>query len=196
MATEIELKAHVQDSGALRLLLTEKTEYKNAYTKEDSYWLNEAIQAESPLKVRVRREERTFPDGKTESVVLVTYKNKEVRDGIEINDEEEFEVQPGPEFEKLLRRMGFKPDIAKRKRGWAFCESQIPEGCKRAITAELSEVEGLGWFIELEILADNSREETVAEGRNRLLSFLASLGIEKEAIESRYYTEMLKENEE
>jgi adenylate cyclase class 2 len=81
--------------------------------------------------------------------------------------------------------MGFRPDDSKRKQGRAFSQ----EG----ITAELSEVPGLGWFIELEILADNSREETVTEAKKRLHCFLSGLGIEKEAIESRYYTEMLRD---
>ena len=200
MATEIELKAHVRDSEDLRLLLTEKAEYINAFEKADTYWLpavNHASisYAKSPAKIRVRRETRTLPDGTVESAALVTYKTKEVRDGIEINDELEFEVSSGPAFEELLERMGFKPDASKRKKGWAFS--------KEGITAELSEVGGnpgndssrsLGWFIELEILADNSREETVAQGRQRLTSFLSGLGIEKEAIESRHYTEMLGEN--
>ena len=183
--TEIELKARVQNSDAVQLILTEKAEYKNAFIKEDSYWLSEIVQTGTPQKVRVRRETRTFPNGCTESVALVTCKTKKVRDGIEINDELEFEVIQIEAFEEFLKKMGLKPAETKRKQGRVFSW----EG----VSAELCEVEGLGRFIELEILADNSREETVAEGRKRLIGLLAEIGIEKEAIESRYYTDMLRE---
>ena len=190
MATEIEVKAHVHDSKALKALLHEKAEYSGAFEKDDTYWVF-APELRTPAvpssRVRLRREKRSLPDGSGESVTLVTYKTKEVRDGIEINDELEFEVTPGPEFERFLKTMGFKPGFYKQKRGWGFSRGEI--------SAELVEVEKLGWFIELEILVDameaGEREKTVAEGREKLLGFLAALGIGREAIESRYYTEML-----
>jgi len=186
MPTEIELKAHVQDSKALKALLHEKAEYSSAFEKEDAYWFF-APESRAPAlpvrRIRVRREKHSLPDGKAASATLATYKAKEVCDGIEVNDELEFAVNPGSEFERFLGALGFKPGISKQKRGWAFS--------RETITAELAEVEGLGWFLELEILAVDSREETVAENRQKLLDFLAELGIGREAIESRYYTEML-----
>ena len=191
MATEIELKAHVRDSGALKALLHEKAEYSGAFEKDDTYWARAAPPApDAPaLRLRVRRQKRTLPDGSAASATVATYKAKEVRGGLEVNDELEFEVSPGPEFEGFLKSMGFAPGISKRKRGWDFSRD--------GITAELAEVEGLGWFIELEILASGidagSLEETVEAAREKLLGFLDELGIGREAIESRYYTEMLKE---
>ena len=197
MATEIEVKAHVHDSEALKALLHEKAEYSGAFEKEDTYWFAPkprtlvvplAVPLAAPVsRIRLRREKRSLPDGSNASVTLATYKNKEVRDGIEINDELEFEVNPGTEFERLLKAMGFKPGVRKRKQGWVFT--------REGITAELVEVQTLGWFIELEILAgtieDDKREKTVTEGKEKLLNFLSALGIGREAIESRYYTEML-----
>ena len=181
MATEIELKAHVTDSEAMRLTLSKKAEYLGAFEKEDTYWF--------PGGLRVRREKRTHPDGRMELLTLVSYKTKEVKDGIEVNDEREFEARPvGPhsesEFEEFLALIGLKPGIAKKKRGWVFSRD--------GITAELAEVEGLGYFVELEIV-DNGANPAIEEGKKRLLDFLAVLGIQKEAIESRYYTEMLRE---
>ena len=193
MATEIELKAHVQDSEALKSILCKKAEYLGSFEKEDTYWLGTAGSFSSRL--RVRREKCTLSNGDEELKCIATHKTKEVRDGIEINDEREFEVNPAPEFEEFLKRMGFKPGASKRKKGWAFSH----EG----ITAELVEVEGLGWFVELEIIANgmnaagiytaDNRKETFAAEKKRLLDFLADLGIEKNALESRFYTEMLKE---
>ena len=146
------------------------------------------------MSVRVRTETREGSAGEVSREVLVSYKVKEVREGLEINDEREFAVSgpdpaAGPDaghavFEELLRRLGLERRAEKHKQGWAWEY--------RGITAELSLVRGLGWFVELEILADNDRGETVADARSRLLALLAELGVAAERIESRYYTELLR----
>ena len=197
MVTEIELKARVNNSESLRRILLEKALFLREFEKKDCYWFS----CDSTLPpVRVRAEKRIFPDRKEETLTLATYKSKKVVDGLEINDEREFSVDPVSEFEDFLKRMAFKPGRFKEKRGWAFS--------KDGITAELVEVIGLGWFIELEITTDftsagmdsaNStstdtvNEKNFAEERKRLLDLLSSLGISKEAIESRYYSEMLSD---
>jgi len=60
------------------------------------------------------------------------------------------------------------------------------------------EVEKLGWFLEIEIVLDDiegdtTKETTIKEKKRQLMEFLSELGIEEDAIESRYYSEMLKE---
>ena len=191
MPTEIELKAHVKDSEAMKLLLSKKAKYEMMFKKEDIYWAPGAPPSPT-VRIRLRKERRSYPDGTIDSFVFATCKLKKVIDGIEINDEREFEIRSlhgaapgtdGPDFEEFLRMTGCKPCASKQKEGWLFSREDI--------NAELSKVEGLGWFIELEILADNDREETVSGGKAKLLSFLNELGIEKEAIESRFYTDML-----
>ncbi len=125
--------------------------------------------------IRVRRQ-----DGKT----IVTYKKKEIRNKIEVNEEKEFEVSDAFLFEELLQRLGLEVSLRKHKIGkvWEW----------DGMTIELSLVETLGWFIELEILADTNDSETVNSARHKLLACLDRLGIPEEAIESRYYTEMLQ----
>jgi adenylate cyclase class 2 len=199
MAFEIELKAHITDCESIKRQLEEKAEYSNSFEKEDVYWLSdEAAPRTAPFsifKIRVRKEKRRFSDGTGESLCFLIYKKKEVRDDIEINDEKEFEIRASSgrkveEIGDLLEGMGLNRGAFKKKRGWAFIGRENP-GPGR-ICAELVEVEGLGWFVELEILADNNRDETVAEGKKRLLDFLDKLGIGRQAIEGRYYTEMLE----
>ena len=185
MATEIELKAHVEEAKSLRSLLSEKAEFKFTFEKEDTYFF--------PTRLRLRSERRTLPDETEEFKTLLTRKQKEVRDGIEFNDEKEFEIRPSAhgtaaEFRELLEALGLRPLSSKRKRGWTFFQDDI--------TAELLEVTGLGWFLELEILAENNNDsietnKRFEEERQRLLDFLDSLGIPREAIESRFYSEML-----
>jgi adenylate cyclase class IV len=45
--------------------------------------------------------------------------------------------------------------------------------------------------VELEIIEEVKNEETFTKGKKRLLDFLSGLGIKNEAIESRFYSEML-----
>ena len=184
MATEIELKAHVRNSDELRLTLSGKAEYLYSFEKKDCYWLAENSDLPSS-GLRVRSEKRILPDGREVFLCLATYKNKEVRDEIEINEEREFSVEPPFEFEEFLRKLWLRPVRSKEKRGWAFS--------KTGITAELVEVKTLGWFVELEILTHTTNEETFAQGKKRLLDFLAEIDVAKDAIESRLYSEMLYE---
>lgn len=195
MSTEIELKAHVKDSEAMRLLLMEKAVYGWAFEKEDSYFVP-AAPLSPTARIRLRRERRSYPDGSNDSFVFLTCKMKKIADGIEVNDEKEFEIRSpqgaafgydDSDFENFLKMTGCKLCALKRKEGWLFSKGELH--------AELAKVEGLLWFLELEILAGDDKEETVSCGKAKLLSFLGELGIKKEAIESRFYTDMLKDKQ-
>jgi adenylate cyclase class 2 len=194
MATEIELKAWVENEERLRRRLSTLGDYTGSYEKEDLYWFPGPAGGSiggsgglPPSGVRVRREVRTGPGGQKRRIILVTCKNKEVREGIEVNEEEEFRVSGGRAFGVFLSRLGLVPAKKKRKRGWSWTAGDIQ--------AELSQVEGLGWFIELEILEPREDEERVRAARERLFAFLAKTGIPESAVETRYYTEMLEERD-
>jgi adenylate cyclase class 2 len=189
---EIEIKAWAEDPEGIGRLISRFALYEGEFLKEDEYWLkgeaagNSAVQDAAGIPVtgiRIRRECRTDSEGRSRRTILVTCKIKEVREGIEVNDEREFEVSDAEAFAELLGRLGFERGQRKIKQGrvWAW------EG----IRAEILELRGLGWFVELEIIADNDRPETVAAARSRLLDLLGKLGIGEEKIEARYYTELL-----
>jgi adenylate cyclase class 2 len=183
--TEIELKAHAEAPERLKAALETLAVYAGAFEKEDVYWFpKEPGLPVPPSGIRVRKEKNTSPRGELSGAVHVTYKSKETRGGIEINDEKEFDVSPAGEFEELMGLFGLERRIAKKKKGWAYRRGRI--------NAELCEVEGLGWFIELEILSDKKDGETLDRAREELLRFLEDLGIDREKLESRYYTEMLR----
>jgi adenylate cyclase class 2 len=195
LAIEIELKAHIQNIEALKRLLSEKAEYLYAFEKDDTYYFSLCPSDIPRSGIRLRCESKTFPDGTIKKAAYVTYKTKEVRDGIEINNEKEFEIcssqySPVMVFDEFLKITGLKPGFFKHKKGWAFSKDEI--------NAELLEVEKLGWFLELEnvvneIEASQYKDTVIAEKKKQLLEFLSDLGIEKSAIESRYYSEMLKD---
>jgi adenylate cyclase class 2 len=209
---EIELKVRINNPKAVKKRLSGLGAYDCAYKKDDTYWCapkpperrggknapgREAgggpVPFLPPSGLRVRRETNTAEDGEISKFNLITYKTRELRAGIEINDEREFVISDGEIFEDLLQRLGLAPGIRKNKRGWAW-RINVPEaaGPDTEIRAELSEVKTLGWFLELEILVPEKDEKTIAQCRERLFLLLEKLEIPQEAIETRPYTEMLK----
>jgi adenylate cyclase class 2 len=213
MPHEIELKARLDDSRPAEQRLSRLGTVCRSYKKTDSYWFPaQAGTGEAsipPSGVRVRRESGTEADGTAYESVLVTYKHKEISDGIEVNDEREFTVSaPSGEtsssedagaslFEDLLARLGLYKGISKEKQGrsWTIPPQTTGQSgaMQRPILAELSLVTGLGWFVEIEIIAEDDKPQTVEESRKRLLALLKDLEIPADRIESKPYTVMLRE---
>jgi adenylate cyclase class 2 len=186
MPIEIELKAHAEDYPALKERLSLLASEAISFEKDDCYWTHG--RGSAPRSgIRVRRERIAYPNGGTEEKALVACKIKEVRDGIEINDEREFTVSDAAAFEDLLRQLGLKPGIRKHKQGWAWFVGSIH--------AELCEVSGkkrrLGWFLEIEILEEAAEAPLIAAARKKLLDFLDTLNIPRSRIEDRPYSELL-----
>ena len=199
MPQEIELKARLDDNTPVEQRLSEMGNYCRSYKKDDSYWFPSRAGAGAsipPSGVRIRRESGTDADGAAYESVLVTYKHKEISNGIEVNDEREFTVSDAPVFEDLLTRLGLSKGIGKEKQGKAWTIPPPQSGAVQPpILAELSLVTGLGWFVELEIIADDDGK-TVKESCKRLLALLEKLEIPEDQIESKPYTVMLREKEQ
>ncbi len=182
--TEIEIKARVADPAKTENAIRAFASFERETIKRDEYWgLDVPEGREGPtgsfMKVRVRDE-----DG----VSTVTYKRKETRGDIEVNDEREFSVSDRSALECLLEDIGFAIYIKKEKATKSF---RCRAGDGTPVTIELSLIAGLGWFVELEILADEPDEGTIACAEAALRETLAKCGIPESAIERRFYTEML-----
>ena len=102
MAIEIELKAWVKDPQELKMKLSKLAVFKGNFEKNDIYFSTKnpdgTIKNED-YGVRIRKEIITGLDGISKETSLASYKSKEIRDGIEINDEMEFEVSSCAIFE-------------------------------------------------------------------------------------------------
>ncbi len=195
--TEIEIKARLADAGRCEQTVSGFARFLGETRKLDVYWqqdtkphttpaadsnpTTETPETKPPVRLRLRDENGS---------VTVTYKRKELRAEMEINDEQEFTVSDRAAFEILLKDLGFKVYSLKEKltRSYRFDEeSSVP------VTIELSAVRDLGAFIELEILIENPDEETIARAGKKLRATLSRCGIPESAIESRFYNEMLAE---
>jgi adenylate cyclase class 2 len=188
MAIEIELKAWVDDLEKTKSRISSFARYTSRFDKQDTYWYsgNGAVPS---FKIRVRKE---TDDGVLH--IWVTYKTKEMRNLIEVNNESEFSISEEKPFEELLAIFGLQVGICKHKTGWAWSYNENDEWEMPPITIELAEIETLGWFVELEILTESNEERIITAARNRLLDCLKKIGIGEDRIETRYYTEMLRES--
>ena len=199
--TEIELKAHVRDPAETERIILGFAEARGEVLKRDVYWRrpgpesppgagpaksgagSSARSIDEAIKLRIRDE-----GGKA----VVTYKRKELRADIEVNDEREFAVSDRAALECLITDLGFEPYISKEKRTKSFAfagDGGIP------VTIELSLVTGLGWFVEIEILMENPGETETGRARKLLRETLARCGIPESELEPRFYTDLLRERE-
>jgi len=186
MAIEIELKAWLDDPEAVAERLSRLGSLSRSFEKDDAYWQADGT-AVPGSGVRVRRERSIDARGEARETALVTTKSKRVSDGIEVNDEREFAVSDAGLFEELLCALGLREGTRKEKLGreWKVAG-------ERPASAEISLVAGLGWFLELEIIAADDGERTVGECRAALLSLLEDLGVSAEKIEARSYASLLR----
>jgi len=181
MNWEIEIKARISESHKIeQRILQLGGQLIRSYHKIDQYFHvsleNGGIQ---DFRLRV--------DG---DKALVTFKDKQMKEGLEMNREGEFSVSDPELFKDFMIRVGATPFIEKRKRGKAFKYKEL--------LLELSEVRDLGWFIEIEAVFHKDYESQnpsfIQATEERIFRVLAALGISKDAIEPRTYTQMLKEH--
>jgi adenylate cyclase class IV len=196
---EIELKAWVDDVPATENKINEFAKYIGLTEKHDTYWRKK----NSEISIRIRQE--------TGKPIIATWKEKNLKDGsVEINTEREFvigsteftnETIPNDKnaesfknaldtFESFLKTSDFEISLQKYKstKTWHYQTEEF-----NLITIEISYVEFLGHFIEIEILSEKNDDETVTKAQNCLHETLQKCGINKDRIETRYYWQLLKE---
>lgn len=198
---EIELKAWVDDVSATEEKINQFAKYIGLTEKHDTYWRLK----ESENGIRIRQE--------TGKPITATWKQKNLlQNKIELNTEREFiigstdfvnDTIPNEKnaealknslanFEDFLKLSGFEIHLQKYKstKTWHHKTDEF-----NLITIEISYVETLGYFIEIEILSEKNDDKTVTKAQNCLHETLQKCGISKEKIETRYYWQLLKETE-
>jgi len=176
MGVEVEIKAHVDDYSALTARLHEIGTFRREYIKEDYYFSRTPTPKESRFRLR--------DDG---GEWICTAKQKALVDGVEQNVEREFSVSDGTAFRRFAEDLGFSVVVEKRKHGASWLVDNI--------NVEVSSVNDIGRFVEFElVLPDDCSETDLASARARLFSLLDQVGISRERIETRPYTQMIYEN--
>lgn len=194
---EVEIKARLESPERTERLLAAVADFSFRCIKTDRYW---SI-GKKTIRTRLER------IGGTETV-LITHKLKRYSGAIETNRELEFELPAAalPVFTAMLEGCGFICTAEKQKDTKVFIPhadifaAGLLDGAER-ISAELSVIEPIGSFLEIEILypdANANADTDTASGerhlRNARLIFdtlLAAVEVPQDAIEPRPYNELL-----
>lgn len=181
MQYEVENKFPVTDlAGIVEQLSELGAEFRKAIDQADIYFAHPARDfAETDEALRIRQ------IGDTN---LVTYKGPKIDKATKTRREIELPLAPGAEhvadYTSLFEALGFRAVAAVRKRRRG--------GCLRwnqwSVELALDEVECLGQFIELEIVAD---EDQLAAAQAAVLELAMRLGLPEP--ERRSYLEMVLE---
>lgn len=183
---EAELKASLGDlaaeeladrAAALGFLPVEQVRERDIYfngTERDFRRTDEALRLRS-----VRR----LPDGPWES--LITYKGPKLDRVSNARTEYETGVSDGGTAQKLLEALGYRSlaEVNKVRRTYRLDQ----------VTLCLDQVQGLGGFLELELLVPGEEQREAAV--ERLLALLEELGIPRDQLSRRSYLELLAEKQ-
>lgn len=177
---EVEVKVALDEKEKQEVLrkLRETCSSERLYEEEDIFFISahdSSLGVDKTLKLR-----------KSNGEVKLIFKRK--RSNKYLKESLEFEVRISKEdvgnLSQLLRHLGFKEDLIVRKRRRSFCFN----GC----TINVDDVEGLGSFLEIEVLTSEAGANDVLSKVLKTLSALKLLG--KELIR-RGYAEMISRHD-
>ncbi len=180
---EVEQKFHINDGAAVRTRLAElgATE-QPAEVHSDTYYNHPCRDfAETKEAFRVRR-----LNGRP----MITYKGPKLPGEVKARRELEWPLDPGDDdgskTESLLQLLSFRPVATVKKTRHPFT---LPESLTAACVV-LDEVEKLGFFAEIEILADS--EQAIEAAKNKVVQLASQLGL-REAEPKSYLTMLLEQ---
>ncbi|MFP4510005.1 MAG: class IV adenylate cyclase [Spirochaetaceae bacterium] len=174
MAWEVERKARIPDPEAIAERLTERFGTPTYSRKVDRYF-SKPGDTENRFRLRTLSLDTDAPG-------TVTWKSRVMDDGMEINEEREFEVSNAADFSSLIGRIGCSLFAVKKKdtRAWNL---------DHGLLAELSYVDRLAWFLEVEAVIPDT--EGVEEAKRRVNRVFQELRIPTSDYEPRAYLSML-----
>jgi len=165
---EIEIKFRVNFEEIKRKIESIDAEFVREELQEDVYF-----SIPLPKQLRVRKISNL-------NEAFLTYKEIKDPGRNEEFDEIEIGVSDPEKAMEILRRLGFKEDVIVRKRRLVYRLEDV--------TFELSNVEGLGGFLDIEVISDD-----VKTAKEKIWNVANALGLSEKDVEPRLYQELLKE---
>jgi adenylate cyclase, class 2 len=175
---EIELKARVEDPAIVERRLGAALAYAGEVDKRDEYWsvpLADSIIPSSGFRLRIRTEP---------SRTTVTFKEKTYDGNVEVNHEVEFGILDPEAFKLFLGKMSAKLVYEKSKKGKKWKDGGD-------ILAELVDVDGLGKFLEVETLCEDSEGVDLENIKAKLMKVIEKCGLSERDLEPLPYSQLL-----
>ena len=182
MNYEVEQKHRVVDVAALTALLAQRgVPLEPAIAQSDQYFAHPARDfAKTDEALRIRTSDRkSFVTYKGPKLDIVTKTRRELE--LPLNEQD----ANGSQFAELLAALGFRPVATVRKQRRIF---RI-EHAGQHVEGSIDEVDGVGTFVELELISDEANLEAAKQVIRELAAEL-DLG----PTERRSYLGMLLEN--
>ncbi|MDL2257904.1 class IV adenylate cyclase [Eubacteriales bacterium OttesenSCG-928-K08] len=177
---EIEIKAKIDDPLQIVDALIHNGFLAEKNLEETDIYYNGIDRSFAKTDEALRL--RFTSSGKTTSAAI-TYKGPKLDKISQTRKELEVSLLDGPTMDALLRELGHTPVLTVKKQRQYYQKDKI--------TACLDDVEGLGSYLELEMLAEekSNRDQAVAE----LFAVLKALGVAQTSCTRKSYLEMLLE---
>ena len=165
---EIEIKFRVNFEKARQKIESLGARFVREEIQEDVYF-----SLPFPTQLRVRR----IPNL---GEAFLTYKAIKDPGRNEEFDELEVGVSDFDTTVEILKRLGFKEDVIVRKRRLVYRLGDV--------TFELNEVDGLGSFLDIEIISDDAEK-----AKRAIWEIARKLGLTEREVEPRLYQELARE---
>ena len=182
MQFEVEQKHRVRDLRTLEERLAERgAQIGPPVLQADQYFAHpgrDFSKTDEALRIRTVGD-RSFVTYKGPKLDATTKTRREIELPVDSSD------SSGAKFAELLKALGFKLVMVVRKRRRAFHIS----AAGRQVEGALDEVDGVGMYVELELMAD---ESSLDEARNVISTLATELDLGPS--ERRSYLEMMLEN--
>lgn len=169
---EVEVKLKIAEKDKVKRFLLEQGFTLHHFVKEEDRYFDNTSGAirTSGQAMRIRR----VTDMETgETFAQINFKGTKMDDRIMTREEQETEIADADSVEKILNHLGFyavEQKVVKYRQQY----------CRKEMHACLDSVEGLGEFLELEILAERVEEKDKALDKiDWIISGLGDLVIEE-----------------
>lgn len=184
MGYEVEMKVFIADESVERPKIKERIDSYigregSFIDKEDVYY---HVPGDSEPSFRIRDEGDRL---------LITSKVKHKDGKVECNRELEFEHRNTSDrstMEEMARLLGYEILRTKHKRGFEWQRDRVH--------IELLKVTRLGWYLEIEAIAEDNSQESTQPLKEEILGILDDLGYSENDLEVRGYHRMLRALEE
>lgn len=181
MQKEIEMKCHITEGNKSRIenFLQDKTTLLGSVEKYDYYF--EDPKNTGKIFFRIREEKKTGDEGESSTYIVTKKKQNISSQGLEINDELEFEVSSFDAFIEFCAAQGIQKLFTKTKK--------ITKYSYNDILIEWVSIDPIGEFLEVEIVTE---EENINTASEKILAFFKELELENDIEKKRYFL-LLKE---
>jgi len=170
---EVEAKVKISDISYFRKKAKEIGKFAGKKRKVDFYYTLQNDGKYPQKSLRIRKLDKSY---------IINFKRRiSGENKVDVKNETEFKVSDINGFQKLIEDFGFRKWLIKEK------ETELYK-IKNNFNIELNKVKGLGYFVEIEYLAN---PDDVSKAKKEVSSVLKKLGIDEKNVVKEGYTKLL-----